>query len=122
LQHLVIPVVEKKGLTSQISDRFGRSPYFLFLNLKKGEIKGFYFLKNLYRERQVKAGLGAANLIAKQKSDILITSELGEISFHVLRDHLIDLYQVKGKTAKEVIDYFIAGRLNQLERPSKREN
>lgn len=118
-QHLAIPVAEKRGLDSQVSDRFGRSPYFLFLNLKAGKIKGFYLLENSYRERPVRAGLAAAKLIAEQKSDVLVTSELGEISFHALRDHLVDLYQAKGKTAKEVVDYFIAGELNQLEKPTK---
>ncbi len=118
-QHLALPVRENHGLNSLISERFGRSPYFLFLNLKAGKIKGFYLLKNLYKEKSMRAGLSVVKLIAKQKSDVLITSEVGEISFYALRNYLIDLYQAKGKTAKEAIDYFIVGKLNQLERPTK---
>jgi cation diffusion facilitator family transporter len=118
-RHLAIPVRENDGLKSRISNRFGRSPYFLFLNLKAGQIKGFYFLKNPYKEKSVRAGLSAAKLIMEQKSDVLITPEIGEISFYTLRDYLVDLYQAKGKTAKEVIDYFIAGKLSQLGRPTK---
>jgi len=121
-QHLVIPVVDKRGLDSRVSERFGRSNYFLFFNLKGKEVKGFYFLENLYKERPVRAGLAAAKLIAEQKSDILVTFELGEISFHALRDHLVDIYQARGKTAKEVINYFIDGNLSQLKKPTKEKN
>jgi len=121
-RHLVLPVKTKKGLSSFLSDHFARAPYYLFVNLKGQKIKGHYFLKNPYKRKPVRAGLSAAKLIAKQKSEILITREIGEISFHALRDNLIDVYQAEGRTAKRIIDKFINGELNQLRKASRKKD
>lgn len=120
--HLVLPVNAKKGLSSSLSNKFGRAPYFLFVNLEGRKIKGYYFLKNPYKDKPVKAGLAVSKLIAKQKSEILITKEIGEISLHVLRDNLIDVYQAKNGTAKQIIDKFMNGELNQLEKATRKES
>jgi len=120
--HLVLPVNAKKGLSSSLSNKFGRAPYFLFVNLEGRKIKGYYFLKNPYKDKPVKAGLAVSKLIAKQKSEILITKEIGEISLHVLRDNLIDVYQAKSGTAKQIIDKFMNGELNQLEKATRKES
>jgi len=120
--HLTLPVKTKEGLSSLLSDYFGHAPYFLFINLKGREIKGHYFLKNPYKSESVRAGLSASKFIAKQKSEILVTREIGEISFHALRDSLIDVYQAKGKTAEQIINKFINGELNQLERASRKKD
>jgi len=117
--HLVIPVKGKKGLGALISNHFGRAPYFLFVNLRSKEIKGYYFLKNPYKNKPIRAGLAVSKLIAKQKSEILITKEIGEISFHTLRDNLIDVYLAEGRTAKKVIDQFIEGKLNKLKKATR---
>lgn len=118
-QHLVFPVGEKKGTDSALAPRFGRAPWFLFVNLKGGEIKGFYFLDNPYREKKAKAGLAAAKMIAGQKSEVLITKEIGEISLHTLRDYLIDVYQSQKETAAENINLYLAGKLRGLEKATK---
>lgn len=121
-RHLVIPVKSKKGLNSLLSDYFGRAPYFLFVNLKNQKIKGFYFLKNPYQSRRVRAGLAVSKLIAKQKSEILITKEIGEISLHALRDNLIDVYQARAKLAREIVNQFVEGKLNQLKKATKKKD
>ncbi len=113
-RHLVLPVTRKKGWASPLSDYFGRAPYYLFVNLKGKKIKGYYYLKNPYQAQSVRAGLAASKLVVKQKSDTLITQEIGEISLHVLRDNLIDVYQAKDGKAKEVIRLFIEKELRPL--------
>lgn len=119
--HLVIPVGEKKELDSPVFAQFGRAPYFLFVNLKGKRVKGYYFLENPYKNKPVRAGLATSKLIAKQKSDLLITREIGEISFYALRDNLIDVYQTQAKTAKGVIDQFVKGELSQLKRATRKK-
>lgn len=52
---------------------------------------------------------------------MLITKEVGEISFHTLRDNLIDIYKAEGKTVKEVIENFVKGKLEILNKPTKEE-
>lgn len=121
--HLVIPVKDKKDLDSTLDNRFGRAEYFLFVNLKKDQVKGFYFIKNNFKDKEIRAGLAAAKLIADQKSQILLTNQVGEISFHILRDNLVDIYQArKAKTAKEAINLFLKGEANQLLEPTEEKN
>lgn len=120
-RHLVIPVKKKRGLDSAVSDHFGRAPYFLFVNLKGKEIKGHYLLENPFKDRPVRAGLAASKLIAAQKSDILVTREIGEISLHTLRDNLIDVYQTRGGTVREVIDRFAGGELEPLKQATRKK-
>ncbi len=118
-QHLVLPIIAKKGLDSKIADQFARAPYFLFMNLKKDKLKGFYLLKNPHKEKKVKAGLAVSKLIIKQKSNILITKQVGEIAFYSLRENLFDIYQTKDKTVEKAVKSFIDGRLIQLRKATK---
>ena len=113
-RHLVIPVGEKQGLSSPVASQLSRCPYLLFVNLKGKEIKGHYFLSNPYRQQKQKAGLAVAKMIVKQKSDTVITDNIGEIAYHALQGYLFDIYQTKGKIAKQVIEEFIKGELNRL--------
>ncbi len=112
--HLAIPIKIKRGLSSQLASSFGRAPYLLFVNLKREKVKGFYFLKNPYASKKTKAGLRVGNLVIKQKSGVVLTNNIGEIALNALRANLIDVYQVKGKTAQEAIDEFLDGKLGVL--------
>jgi len=108
-RHLAIPVKSKDGLAAKISPRLARSPYFLFVNLKGNDVKGFYVLKNSYQNKKTKAGLAVAKLIVKQKSDTLITQKVGEIALNTLRSNLVDIYQTQEKIAEDAIKKFGGG-------------
>jgi cation diffusion facilitator family transporter len=118
-RHLVIPVGKKGSLDVPVVDKFGRAPFLLFVNLYKDKVKGFYFLPNPFLKRKVRAGLALAKLVVKQKSDILLTPEIGEIAFHTLNSNLVDIYRLEGKTAQETVAKFLAGKLKPIQRPTK---
>jgi len=117
--HLVLPIKERIGLDSPLFPTFGRTPHLLFVNLKKGKVKGFYFLKNPYASKKTKAGLQTSNLVIKQKSGVVLTLKIGEIAFNALQANLIDVYQFKGKIAQEAINDFIEGKLSLLVKPKE---
>jgi cation diffusion facilitator family transporter len=119
-KHLIIPVKNKKDLDSAIASTFARAPYFLFLNLKGKKVKGYYFLKNSYKNKKQKAGLGAAKLAAAQKSEVVILKEIGEIAFYTLKDNLFDIYQTKKNNVKKAVDEFLGSGLKILNSPSKK--
>jgi len=120
---LAIPVETNKGLDSEVSEHFGRANYFIFVTVSKKEekIKSFYVRNNPYKKKSDKAGYFAANFVVKEKIDILITKEIGGISFHTLRDNLVDIYKAKGKNVKEVVNNFIKDKLELLTEPTKEE-
>ncbi len=46
---------------------------------------------------------------------------MGDISFHTLRDNLVDIYRTKGKTVKNVLENLIKNKLEKLEKPTRRK-
>ncbi len=119
-QHLVLPVKSKKGLQAEIAPQFGRAAYFLFVNLKKNEVKGHFTTENKYKNKKVRAGLEAAKMIVQKKSTAVITSEMGEITFHFLRDNLFDIFKTSDNKAEGAIGKFKKGQLEMLKQPTKK--
>lgn len=111
---LVVPVIKKQGMKSRVMPKFGRANYFAFVETEKGRVSGLSFRKNPHKGEERKAGLAAANFVVENGADATVTSELGEVSFHALRDHLVEVYYLKGGTLKEAVDMFVRGKLKKL--------
>jgi len=120
-QKICIPTKEKKELGSKISSHFGRSSYFLFVEVERGKIKGFYNKENPYKDDKVRAGLKACDFVMKEKIDSIITKEMGPISFHTLRDNIVDVYKGVDETVKKAIDNYSKGKLDFLETPTRKK-
>ncbi len=119
-QKLCIPVREEKGLNSEISNHFGRAKKFIFVELKKGEVKNFYFKDNPFLKKKIRAGLEASRFVLKEKINSIITREMGPISLHFLRDNVIDVYGGTKEKVKILLNRFSRGKLKLL-RESTRE-
>ncbi len=111
---IAIPVDNRR-----ISEHFGRAEKFLLLTLDMEEKKIFEKreMKNPYLKRKVRAGLACAKLLAKE-IDVLITREIGEIAYNMLKNKGIEIYFAK-ENVEETIGDFIEGRLKRIERPTK---
>jgi cation diffusion facilitator family transporter len=121
IQKLLVPINNKKGIKSKLSDHFARANYFIFIELDGKKIKSYYFKDNKYKKKKVRAGLfSIENIILKEEVDLLITRQIGAISFHTLRDHLIDVYLAKKDTVGKSVDDFLKDRLNRLTEPTKK--
>ena len=120
-QKIVIPIKQNNGLDSAVIDHFGRADNFIFVNIDSKKIKSFYVKKNPFKEKKVRAGLSAVKFVIKEKINLLITQQMGDISFHTLRDNLVDIYKTKGKTVKKVLENLIKNNLEKLEKPTRRK-
>ncbi|MCD6482958.1 MAG: cation diffusion facilitator family transporter [Candidatus Aenigmarchaeota archaeon] len=120
-QKIAIPIKSKKWLKSPIAKILGRAPYYIFITVdkKKREIKSMYIKKNPYTEKNIRAGLSAAKFLLNEKIDALATKEIGEITFHKLRDDLVDIYKAEGKNVEEVVKKFIRNKLKLIREPTK---
>ncbi len=116
---LCIPVEKEEGLDSKISAYFGRAKKFMFIELKKGEVKNFYFKDNPFLEQKIRAGLEASKFVLKEKIDSIITKEMGPISLHVLRDNVVDIYQGVNGDIKELLEKFLKEKLKLLGEPTR---
>jgi len=120
-QTVVIPVSQCEGMASQVSNHFGRAEFYIFITLDKGKVKSHKFKTNPFKTRKIRAGLAAADWIAKEKPDVLIAKEMGAISLHTLRDNLIEVHKTEGGTAKEIIKQFLEDKLERLEEPTRKK-
>jgi len=120
-QKLALPIKDNRGLDSELMEQFGRANYFIFvtINKKTGKVESNYVKENPHRKKLVRAGFAATGFIIKEKMDVLITKEMGAISFHTSRDHLVDVYKAEGRTVGEAVDKFIKGKLKRLTKPTK---
>ena len=110
-EKIAIPLREKNGLDSRVSDHFGRAPFFLVYSKSSGKWK---IVQNPERNRKVKAGLHTAKFLIEKGVDVVVTKEMGEISFHTLRDNFVDVLRLKGEKASDVIEM-----LDELEQVKK---
>ena len=69
----------------------------------------------------MRAGLfNIGKVILNENVDLLITKQIGPISFHTLRDHLIDVYLAKRNNAEKNVDDFVNDKLKRLHEPTKK--
>ena len=53
-----------------------------------------------------------------EKPTVVILSQIGEISYHALRDNYVDVYVTKENNSKQVIKKFLDGKLKVLRKPT----
>ncbi len=119
-QKIALPIKKDKGLNSIIMKNFGRAENFLFINIKKDKVESKYVKKNKFKDKEVRAGLNAASLVVEEEVDSVIIKELGKISFHTLRDNLINIYKTDEKIVKKTVDLFFNNELLRLKKPTRR--
>ena len=110
----IVPVKEINGLDSRVHGHFGRAPYFVILKFgdSGAEIEDFYNNEFLGEKNHI--GIKVIKAVIKYKLDILFTSQIGEISFYMLKDNFVDIYKIeRGVSLREVIEKY---RDNQLEK------
>ena len=119
---IVIPVSDDRGLDSPVMNHFGRATHFIFVDVNKGKVTKISSKENPFSKKSVRAGLSVAHYMVDEKVDILMTREIGAISFHTLRDHLVEIYMISGKTAGEVVDNFLKSKLTRLKEHTREKD
>jgi predicted Fe-Mo cluster-binding NifX family protein len=107
---ITIPMNEQ-NMDTGVCPSFGRAPYFLFYNTDTNESK---WLKNSAAESSGGAGIQAAQILADNGANALITPRCGENAEKVLRGAKITVYRSADGTAKQNIDALTAGKLQPL--------
>ena len=108
---LAIPV-DEQSMESSVCPSFGRTPYFLFYNTVTKES---YFLDNSAVASQGGAGIRAAQVVADNGVNALLTPRCGENAEEVLRKSEVFIYKTIAGTAQQNIDAFIAEQLVLLD-------
>ncbi len=116
----VVPVSTVDGLNSRIFHHFGRAPYFVIITIYKDDIviEDFYLNEFIKKEKHV--GLNVVKVLIHYNVDIIFTSKIGEISFYIARDNMIDVYQIEEEqTIKDIVDAFSGNVLEKITVPTQ---
>jgi len=100
-------------LKSEIDARFGRCPYFLIVEIEDKEIKGIKAIENTAAGQMGGAGITAAEIVANEKVDAVITANLGPRALSVFEQFEIKIYQGQGK-ADDAVQKFMEGKLTEI--------
>ena len=105
-----------KDLDDEIDARFGRCPYFVIIEIdeKEKKIKNVKAIENTAAGQFGGAGITASQLVANEKVNAVITTNLGPRAFQVLNQLGIEIYQGQGKI-KSVVEKFMQGKLKKIE-------
>ncbi len=116
---LIVPVKDIRGLGSRVHGHFGRAPYFVIIRLHEQEVDIEDFYSNQYLSEKKFIGMKVIKTILMQKVDVLLTPRIGEISFYMLKDNLVDIYKVaEDQTLREILTRFQKKLLPSITHPT----
>ncbi len=108
--NIIIPS-DGKSLDMAVCQSFGRTPYYVLFETKKGEVK---FLDNEAAASAGGAGIKAAQMIVDAGAEAVITYRLGENAASVLSAAGVKLYKAQEGTVNDNIKLFAQGKLPPL--------
>ena len=100
-QRLALPVSDVSGLNSIVSEHFGTAPHFVFVDVNPDGVERWFVRENQAVDLEKKRGVTVTNMLLKEKTTALLSDELGEGPFHILRDSFVDVYVVEGGISVE---------------------
>ena len=106
-----------KTLEDNVDVKFGRCLYFVIVEIENKEIKEIKAIENIAIEQAGGAGITAAELVANQKVEAIISKNLGPRAHDVFGQLSIKVYQGEGKIS-EAVQQFIKGELIELSEPT----
>ncbi len=115
----ILPVQNIDGLHSKLHGHFGRAPYFIILTLKNDQIEIEDFYLNEFLEDKGHIGLNVVKTIINYKIDLLFIYRIGEISFHMLKNNLVDIYKADaGKSVQEIMRLYRQNQIFPVTKPT----
>ena len=104
-----------KNIESNVSDVFGRCPYFIIAEIKDQKIEKTEGIENKSTDQMSGAGISTAQLMAEKNVNAVITGNVGPRAFDVLKQFNIEVYTGSG-AIKKVLQEFINGKLKKIEK------
>lgn len=101
-----------KDINSNVSNVFGRCPYFVIVEIENKKITKIESMENTTANQMGRAGISAAQKVAEKNANIVIAADVGPRALDVFRQFNIMAYKGSG-TVKEVLQKFIDGKLEK---------
>jgi len=103
-----------KDLESQVSQVFGRCPYFIIIEIEDKKIVKTEAMENTSAQQFSGAGISAAQMVVQSGAKAIITGNVGPKAYSVLKQFGVEIYKGSG-TVKDVIQKFIEKQLEKIQ-------
>ncbi|MDI6869222.1 MAG: NifB/NifX family molybdenum-iron cluster-binding protein [Coprothermobacterota bacterium] len=112
-ERIVVPVADERGLDAQLSEHFGRAPYFVVVELEdSGEISSVRTVSNFGEHF---GGRGHAHdTILEEKPDVIIVYGMGPRGLSSFQEAGVAVLKANANTVKEVIAAYRENKLQEL--------
>ena len=105
---------DSENLDATVNPVFGRCPGFIIAETENGEIKSKAYVKNQALNSPRGAGIAAAQTVADQMVEAVITGNMGPNALMVLGQTGIKVYQAGSISVKEAVKQLAEGKLEEL--------
>ena len=110
---VVIPVVDKTGLDAQLSEHFGRAPYFTVIELDKN--RSVVSQRTVPNTSEHFGGTGhPPDRILQFKPDALITYGMGPRALNIFQGANVAVLQANADTVRDVVSAYSNDELEEL--------
>lgn len=99
-----------KDLNAEVDQRFGRCQYFLIIDSDTMDMKT---LSNEATLSTGGAGIQAAQIVTKEKVDVVLTGNIGPNAFQILQAAGITVFTGAQGTIREVLENYKKGNLKE---------
>lgn len=104
---------KQPGLDAEFEERFGRSPYFIFMDMKSGVTES---VKNPFSEESGGVGPRSVQLVIDHQADVLITGQMGDNASKAMKSSGKQVFSFKGEnTVSGVVEEYHAGKLKSMQ-------
>lgn len=103
-----------KNLDSQVDNRFGRCAFFIIAEITDGKIEEVKSIENPNVSVGGGAGISAAELVANEGVEAILTGNVGPRAIDVFSQFGIKAYRVTG-TVESALNELAAGKLEELD-------
>ena len=100
---VAVPLENCRGLNSDVSSHVGKAPYFLMGTVRENKVVYWEIVENAAASLEKKKGVKAAEFLAENKVDVLVTGEVGEGSHYALAAEHIKVNPPEGETLEEIV-------------------
>ncbi len=113
---IAVPVESRDvSLTDRISSHFSRAPYFLIIRVKHKEIVETKIVENPAKDISSKKGLKIAHVLVDAGVTVVITRNIGEITYYALNSLGILIFRTDDDVVENVVKLFLQGKLKYYE-------
>lgn len=107
-----------KEPNQEISYVFGRCQGYVIAEIEGNEVKGSSFIPNPAFSTPMGAGIAAAQAVAAQGVEAVVTGNIGPNAFMVLHQSGIRVYKAGGVTVEKALQLLAEGKLQEITGPN----